>query len=54
MTAPLSTGLFLDLRGGREVRTLRIVERCALPADFPQTPGFPEASYLEFAVAICE
>ncbi len=34
-------------------RNLRIVERCALPADFPQTPGFPEANYLKFVVAIC-
>ncbi len=34
-------------------RKLRIVERCALPADFPQSPAFPEANYLKFAVAIC-
>ncbi len=31
---------------------LRIVERQALPPDYPQAPGFPEASYLKFAVAM--
>ena len=31
--------------------TLRIVERCGLPVDFPTAPGFPEASYLKFVVA---
>jgi len=31
---------------------LRIVERCGLPADYPVTPGFPEANYLKFAIAI--
>jgi 23S rRNA (cytosine1962-C5)-methyltransferase len=30
---------------------LRILERCALPADFCVSPGFPEASYLKFVVA---
>jgi len=30
---------------------LRILERCALPADFCVSPGFPEASYLKFAIA---
>ena len=34
-------------------RTLRIVERCGLPADFPQAPAFPEANYLKFIVAVC-
>jgi 23S rRNA (cytosine1962-C5)-methyltransferase len=30
---------------------LRILERCALPADFCVSPGFPEASYLKFVIA---
>lgn len=29
---------------------LQIVDRRSLPADFPTVPGFPEASYLKFAV----
>jgi 23S rRNA (cytosine1962-C5)-methyltransferase len=31
---------------------LQIVDRRSLPADFPTLPGFPEASYLKFAVAV--
>lgn len=31
---------------------LQIVDRRGLPPDFPQVPGFPEASYLKFAVAV--
>jgi 23S rRNA (cytosine1962-C5)-methyltransferase len=30
---------------------LQIVDRRALPADFPTLPGFPEGSYLKFVVA---
>jgi len=31
---------------------LQIIDRRPLPPDFPALPGFPEASYLKFAVAI--
>jgi 23S rRNA (cytosine1962-C5)-methyltransferase len=31
---------------------LQIVDRRSLPPDFPTVPGFPEASYLKFAVAV--
>jgi 23S rRNA (cytosine1962-C5)-methyltransferase len=31
--------------------SLRIVERCSLPPDFPVAPGFPEGNYLKFVVA---
>jgi 23S rRNA (cytosine1962-C5)-methyltransferase len=31
---------------------LRIVERQGLPPDFPQLPGFAEANYLKFSVAL--
>jgi 23S rRNA (cytosine1962-C5)-methyltransferase len=31
---------------------LQIVDRRPLPPDFPQVPGFPDASYLKFAVAV--
>ncbi|HEY0194406.1 MAG TPA: class I SAM-dependent rRNA methyltransferase [Kofleriaceae bacterium] len=31
---------------------LQIVDRRSLPIDFPTVPGFPEANYLKFAVAI--
>jgi 23S rRNA (cytosine1962-C5)-methyltransferase len=31
---------------------LQIVDRRPLPPDFPTLPGFPEASYLKFAVAV--
>ena len=31
---------------------LQIVDRRPLPPDFPAVPGFPEASYLKFAVAV--
>ena len=31
---------------------LQIVDRRSLPPDFPAVPGFPEASYLKFAVAV--
>ncbi len=31
---------------------LSIIERCGLPPDFPVAPGFGEANYLKFAVAI--
>ena len=31
---------------------LQIIDRRSLPADFPTVPGFPEANYLKFAVAI--
>jgi 23S rRNA (cytosine1962-C5)-methyltransferase len=31
---------------------LQIVDRRWLPPDFPAVPGFPEASYLKFAVAV--
>lgn len=31
---------------------LQIIDRRSLPPDFPQVPGFPEASYLKFAVAV--
>ena len=35
----------------RAGRNLRILERRYLPADFATTPGFPEGSYLKFAIA---
>jgi 23S rRNA (cytosine1962-C5)-methyltransferase len=31
---------------------LQIVDRRALPPDFPSLPGFPEGNYLKFAVAV--
>jgi 23S rRNA (cytosine1962-C5)-methyltransferase len=31
---------------------LQIVDRRALPPDFPTVPGFPEANYLKFVVAV--
>lgn len=31
---------------------LQIIDRRPLPPDFPTVPGFPEASYLKFAVAV--
>lgn len=31
---------------------LQIIDRRSLPPDFPSLPGFPEASYLKFAVAV--
>jgi 23S rRNA (cytosine1962-C5)-methyltransferase len=31
---------------------LQIIDRRALPPDFPTVPGFPEGNYLKFAVAI--
>ena len=31
---------------------LQIIDRRPLPPDFPAVPGFPEASYLKFAVAV--
>ena len=31
---------------------LQIVDRRALPPDFPQVPGFPESHYLKFVVAV--
>ena len=31
---------------------LQIIDRRSLPPDFPALPGFPEASYLKFAVAV--
>jgi 23S rRNA G2069 N7-methylase RlmK/C1962 C5-methylase RlmI len=31
---------------------LQIVDRRSLPPDFPSVPGFPEASYLKFAVCV--
>src|SRR6185436_8211353 len=31
---------------------LQIVDRRTLPPDFPTVPGFPEASYLKFVVAV--
>lgn len=31
---------------------LQIIDRRGLPPDFPTVPGFPEASYLKFAVAV--
>jgi 23S rRNA (cytosine1962-C5)-methyltransferase len=31
---------------------LQIVDRRSLPPDFPAVPGFPEASYLKFIVAV--
>jgi 23S rRNA (cytosine1962-C5)-methyltransferase len=31
---------------------LRIIERHALPADFPVNPGFPEGNYLKFVLAV--
>jgi 23S rRNA (cytosine1962-C5)-methyltransferase len=31
---------------------LQIIDRRSLPPDFPTIPGFPEASYLKFAVAV--
>jgi 23S rRNA (cytosine1962-C5)-methyltransferase len=39
--------------GAATVRAeLRIVERVALPADFPVAPGFPEGNYLKVAIAV--
>jgi 23S rRNA (cytosine1962-C5)-methyltransferase len=31
---------------------LQVIDRRPLPADFPTVPGFPEASYLKFIVAV--
>ena len=31
---------------------LQIIDRRPLPPDFPAVPGFPEASYLKFAIAV--
>ena len=31
---------------------LQIIDRRALPADFPTLPGFPESNYLKFVVAV--
>ncbi|MGH2899708.1 MAG: class I SAM-dependent rRNA methyltransferase, partial [Solirubrobacteraceae bacterium] len=31
---------------------LQIIDRRSLPPDFPTVPGFPEASYLKFIVAV--
>jgi len=31
---------------------LQIIDRRSLPSDFPTVPGFPEANYLKFAVAV--
>jgi 23S rRNA (cytosine1962-C5)-methyltransferase len=31
---------------------LQIIDRRSLPPDFPTVPGFPEANYLKFAVAV--
>jgi len=31
---------------------LQIIDRRSLPPDFPAVPGFPEASYLKFAIAV--
>lgn len=31
---------------------LQVIDRRGLPSDFPTVPGFPEASYLKFAVAV--
>jgi 23S rRNA (cytosine1962-C5)-methyltransferase len=36
----------------RAGRVLKIVERQALPVDFPVSPGFPEGNYLKFAVCM--
>jgi 23S rRNA (cytosine1962-C5)-methyltransferase len=39
--------------GAMRARTrLQIVDRRSLPPDFPSVPGFPEASYLKFAVCV--
>lgn len=39
--------------GAYAARTrLQIIDRRPLPPDFPTVPGFPEASYLKFAVAV--
>jgi 23S rRNA G2069 N7-methylase RlmK/C1962 C5-methylase RlmI len=39
--------------GALAARTrLQIIDRRPLPPDFPTLPGFPEASYLKFAVAV--
>ena len=39
--------------GGMHAGTrLQIVDRRSLPPDFPTVPGFPEASYLKFVVAV--
>jgi 23S rRNA (cytosine1962-C5)-methyltransferase len=39
--------------GAQMARThLQIIDRRPLPPDFPTVPGFPEASYLKFAVAV--
>jgi 23S rRNA (cytosine1962-C5)-methyltransferase len=37
--------------GARAGAPLRILERCWLPPDFCVSPGFPEGSYLKFAIA---
>ncbi len=38
--------------GSASARTsLRVLERCWLPPDFCVSPGFPEGSYLKFAIA---
>ncbi len=42
------------LAEGGKSRNLRIIDRRWLPVDFPTLPGFPEASYLKFAVALCD
>jgi 23S rRNA (cytosine1962-C5)-methyltransferase len=40
-------------QGAVQARTnLRIVDRRALPGDFPTLPGFPEGNYLKFIVAM--
>ncbi|WP_428263569.1 class I SAM-dependent rRNA methyltransferase [Haliangium sp.] len=37
--------------GATRVRTtLRVIDRAALPSDFPTLPGFPEGNYLKFVV----
>lgn len=33
-------------------RVLKVIERVALPVDFPVSPGFPEGNYLKFAVCL--
>ena len=39
--------------GAAAARThLQIIDRRGLPVDFPVVPGFPEATYLKFAVAV--
>jgi 23S rRNA (cytosine1962-C5)-methyltransferase len=50
------TGLELELAladGAMHAGTrLQIIDRRALPSDFPTVPGFPEANYLKFVVAV--